>query len=113
LPPFSGFVAKFAVISAGVDAISVPIVVTALAAGALTLLSMTKIWIGVFWGTPSTETNPVTASSSNRRIMQAATGLAVAGTLLISFFAGTLFDLSRQAAEDLRTPGAYVAEVMK
>jgi multicomponent Na+:H+ antiporter subunit D len=113
LPPFSGFIAKFAVISAGVDAASTPIVITALAAGVLTLLSMTKIWIGVFWGPPAGESNPVKASVSGRRIMRSATGLAVTGTLVISFFAGTLFDLSRQAADDLRTPSVYIAEVIQ
>ena len=112
LPPFSGFVAKLGVISAGIEAASIPIVVAALVGGALTLLSMTKIWIGVFWGKQSQERNPVPTSPANRRLMRAATGLAVAGTLTISFFAGTLFDLSRQAAEDLRNPSVYIEEVL-
>ncbi|MFW2382495.1 MAG: proton-conducting transporter membrane subunit [Acidimicrobiales bacterium] len=111
LPPFSGFPAKVAVISAAVDATSTLIVITALVGGALTLLSMAKIWIGVFWGSPSAETNPVTTTVANRRLMRGATGMAVAGTLLVSLFAGPLFDLSLQAAEELRTPGVYVEEV--
>lgn len=110
LPPFSGFVAKLAVISAGIDAASIPIVVAALLAGALTLLSMTKIWIGVFWGTPADSALAVDAPG-NRRVMYAATGLAVAGTLLISLFAGTVFDLSQRAAEDLRSATTYTTEV--
>ena len=111
LPPFSGFVAKLGVISAGIDATATVAVVAALVAGALTLLSMTKIWLGVFWGErPSAvpESNP----PGNHGAMFAATGLAVAGTLTISLFAGTLFDLSRDAADDLRTPANYIAEVV-
>ncbi|NNE73979.1 MAG: Na+/H+ antiporter subunit D [Acidimicrobiales bacterium] len=111
LPPFSGFVAKFAVISAGIEQEATPIVVVALFAGALTLLSMTKIWLGVFWG-PSPELAAAPARAvGNRRTMVAATGLAVAGTLAISLFAGTLFELSQRASEDLRSPAAYISEV--
>ncbi len=111
LPPFSGFPAKVAVISAAVDAASTPIVITALVGGALTLLSMAKIWVGVFWGSPSGKAKPVETTVANRRLMRGATGMAVAGTLLVSAFAGPLFDLSLQAAEDLRSPAVYIDEV--
>jgi multicomponent Na+:H+ antiporter subunit D len=107
LPPFSGFVAKFSVIAAGIEASSSLMVATALVAGALTLLSMTKIWMGVFWGPPATEVNPVPTRPANRRMMLSATGLAVAGTLTISLFAGTVFDLSERASTELRTSEIY------
>jgi len=113
MPPFSGFVAKFAVISAGIAEASTAVVVAALIAGALTLLSMTKIWVGVFWGQPSEPADgalhPV--APGNRTTMLAATGLAVVGTLAISLFAGTIFDLSQRAAEGLRNPAIYITEV--
>ena len=109
LPPFSGFVAKFSVVAAGIEAASTPVVVAALVAGLLTLLSMTKIWMGVFWGTPPAGYDADGAGPGNRRTMLAATSLAVAGTLTISALAGPLFELSNRAAEDLRAPGAYAA----
>jgi len=122
LPPFSGFVAKFGVISAGIDAQSTAIVIVALVGGALTLLSMTKIWIGVFWGTPPaiSPNNPteqaeeappvgVRPERANQRLMVGATSLAVAGTLVISVFAGPLFDLSEKAAEDHRDSSSYIS----
>ncbi len=114
LPPFSGFVAKFAVISAGIESGATPYVVAALFGGILTLLSMTKIWLGVFWGeAPETDGNvQVIPSGGSRNTMLAATGLAIVGTLAISLFAGTLFDLSQRAAEELRSPGLYTSEVM-
>ena len=111
LPPFSGFVAKFAVISAGIEAASTPVVVAALVGGALTLLSMAKIWLGVFWGTPPADLHPNQVARGDRRAMIGATGLAVAGTLTISFFAGSLFDMSAKASEDLRDPSVYISEV--
>jgi len=113
LPPFSGFVAKFAVISAGIDENETAIVVVALVAGALTLLSMTKIWLGVFWGRDNDTAEPVPTAQNNRRLMFSATGIAVAGTLTISVFAGTLFDLSERAASDLRDPQRYISEVQQ
>ncbi len=112
LPPFSGFVAKFAVISAGIDQASTPIVVVALGAGALTLLSMTKIWLGVFWGTSAKPPERAVEAVANRRLMVGATSLAVVGTLGISLFAGTILDLSSRAADDLRDPQRYITEVL-
>ncbi|MEM7325143.1 MAG: proton-conducting transporter membrane subunit [Actinomycetota bacterium] len=111
LPPFSGFVAKFAVISAGIEAASTAIVIAALVGGALTLLSMAKIWLGVFWGTTPADLHPNQVARGDRRAMIGATGLAVIGTLTISFFAGSLFDMSAQASEDLRNPEVYIGEV--
>ncbi len=134
MPPFSGFVAKFAVISAAVAEASILVAVAALLAGALTLLSMSKIWLGVFWG-PKPNTAERTAARptattrqgvragatavahtdndasdveppGNRSTMLAATGLAVAGTLAISLFAGMLFDLSKRASDELRSQAA-------
>lgn len=113
LPPFSGFVAKFAVISAGIEASETLIVVVALVAGALTLLSMSKIWIGVFWGEENEGIVPVEQTRSNRGVMRAATGLAVAGTLFISIFAGTVYDLSERAANELRGDRTYIEEVSR
>ena len=112
LPPFSGFIAKFGVISAGIEARSTIIVIAALVAGALTLMSMTKIWLGVFWGEPADDLTPVRTERGDRRAMYGATATAVAGTLFISFFAGSLFDLSQRAAEDLRNvPSANAIEL--
>ncbi len=107
IPPFSGFVAKFAVVSAAIDQAQAPLAAAALAAGALTLLSMSKIWIGVFWG-PTTDATPVATTRTNHRLMLGATALAVGGSLFISVFAGTIFDLSQRAADSLRDPVGYL-----
>jgi len=112
IPPFSGFVAKLAVISAAVDrGGTTVVVVAALAAGGLTLLSMAKIWNQVFWGRRADGPLPSPAPRRGRHTMHAATALAVTGTLTVSLFAGTLLDLSTEAAENLRNPAGYIAEV--
>ena len=50
IPPFSGFVAKFTLILASVEAGEITAVVVMLLVSLVTLLSMLKIWNGVFWG---------------------------------------------------------------
>ena len=111
IPPFSGFVAKLAVVSAAIDRGATVVVVAALVAGGLTLLSMAKIWNEVFWGRRTDGPRPAPAPRRGRRTMHAATALAVAGTLTVALFAGTLLDLSTEAAENLRSPASYIAAV--
>lgn len=50
MPPFSGFVAKLSIVLASVEAGQIVVVVAMLAVSLVTLLSMLKIWSGVFWG---------------------------------------------------------------
>ncbi len=116
LPPFSGFVAKLALVEAGIDASATTIVVVALVGSALTLLSMTKIWLGVFWGEESTgdrrTVHPVSSTEAGRRTMEAATGVAVAATLAIAVLAGPLWTMSERASVELVDPAAYIGEVL-
>ncbi|MCY4067890.1 MAG: proton-conducting transporter membrane subunit [Acidimicrobiaceae bacterium] len=112
IPPFSGFVAKLAVVSAAIDASATVAVVAALVAGALTLLSMWKIWNAVFWSRPAADPSPGPAVRSGAKTMHSATALAVIGTLVVSLLAGPLLDLSTQAAEDLRDRSVYIEAVL-
>ena len=118
LPPFSGFVAKLALVDAGIADVAIPIVVVSLVGSILTLLSMAKIWLGVFWGTRPDNASPVVASSADersgggRRLTVSATAIAAAGTLAIALFAGPLWELSGRAAADLLDPVAYTNEVL-
>jgi multicomponent Na+:H+ antiporter subunit D len=52
LPPFSGFVAKLALLQAALAGDHFVVVTASLVVSALTLFSMTKIWAGAFWGAP-------------------------------------------------------------
>ncbi|KQU00199.1 monovalent cation/H+ antiporter subunit D family protein [Sanguibacter sp. Leaf3] len=53
LPPSSGFVAKLSLLVAAQDAGQTAAVVVMVLVSLVTLLSMLKIWSGVFWGSPT------------------------------------------------------------
>jgi multicomponent Na+:H+ antiporter subunit D len=111
LPPFSGFVAKLALVDAGVASGAYVIVAVSLVGSILTLLSMTKIWLGAFWG----EVTPSAVPASSHRsitIMQSAAAVAVAGTLAVAILAGPLWNMSERAAAELLARTPYVSEVL-
>jgi len=120
LPPFSGFVAKLAVIDAGIADGSAAVVVVALLVSILTLLSMVKIWLGVFWGAEHqpepAENTPASDQPERlyrrRHLTVIATTMAVAGTLAVAFYAGGIWDLSERAAIALLDADVYRQEVL-
>ena len=112
IPPFSGFVAKLALIDAGLSGGSYAIVVVALVVGLLTLLSMTKIWIGGFWGTPTEPSGPDRTSIAGTRVMYGATACAVGATLAIAATAGPIWEWSQMIAGDLLDPRVYIEQVL-
>ena len=113
IPPFSGFVAKLALVDAGIEAVAIPIVVIALVNSVLTLLSMVKIWIGVFWGTPTESSLPLHGRRPGHRVMVGSTAIAVIGTLVIAATAGALWDLSERAATGLLESELYISAVLE
>ncbi len=117
LPPFSGFVAKLALIDAGIqssydDSTIIAVVVVALVGSVLTLLSMTKIWLGVFWG-PSEGGTGSPSGRGSLAIMNTAAGAAVVATLIVAVLAGPLWDMSERAATDLLERRPYIEEVLR
>jgi len=122
IPPFSGFVAKFAVLDASATASEWVGFGAAIAVGFLTLFSMFKIWIGAFWGQPTEALDgtalpeaatpldyPVRSIPALMVIPTAALGAA---GLLIGLFAGPLYRLSERAALDLIDPSVYIRSVL-
>ncbi|MBT8198019.1 MAG: Na+/H+ antiporter subunit D [Acidimicrobiia bacterium] len=101
LPPFSGFVGKLALVQAGFSAGQWIVVGVSLFASILTLFSMTKIWAGAFWGSPTTN-----LTRRPGRAMVAATGGLVAVSLFIAFAGQPLLEVATRAAQDLLTGGA-------
>ena len=55
VPPLSGFISKFALLEAGIDARQYWIVAVSLVVSFLTLFSMIRIWMGAFWSPPDHE----------------------------------------------------------
>ncbi|MGE0881244.1 MAG: Na+/H+ antiporter subunit D [Acidimicrobiia bacterium] len=113
IPPFSGFVAKLALIDAGVDAGQYVIVAVSLLVSLLTLFSMTKIWANTFWGPDDDHRQlPAPVNTTGRLLMTGSTTALVALSLVIALYAGPLFRLSERAAADLVDPRAYVETVL-
>ncbi len=113
LPPFSGFLGKYGLVRAGFEDGRYVIVAVALAGSLLTLVSMTKIWIGVFWG----EVYPEVPAGRvgilrHHRLMSGATVVLVLATLAIAALAGPLFDYCRAAGEQLVDASTYVRAVV-
>jgi multicomponent Na+:H+ antiporter subunit D len=116
IPPFAGFVAKLSLVEAGLASEAWIIVGVALFASILTIVSMTKIWAGVFWGEPD-EAPPIPGALDVDRLrppglMTAATLATVGITLAIAVFAGPIYDMAERAATDLLDQTPYVRAVM-
>lgn len=112
LPPFSGFVGKLGLVQAGFAAGAGLVTAISLVASALTLFSMTKIWGGVFWGTPDVVEPGVGPTAPPPRLMVAATAATVVVGLAIAVAAGPVYDFSERAAADLLDPAAYLRAVL-
>ncbi len=117
MPPFSGFLAKLAVITAGLEAEEYLMVAASLVASLLTIFSMSKIWAGVFWGTADDPTPAMAAADAEERrlavdpITTAATTALVVATLIVPIFGGPVFDLAERAALQLLDPAPYIEAV--
>ncbi|MBW3659572.1 MAG: Na+/H+ antiporter subunit D, partial [Actinobacteria bacterium] len=116
LPPFSGFVAKLALVQAGFAAGEGLVVAISLAVSILTLFSMTKIWNGVFWGGPTEDPPvgdiPTAAARGFPRLMVAATATLVVSSLAFVVAVGPINDLSQRAASDLLERTPYIDAVL-
>ena len=115
LPPFSGCVAKLALVQAGLAEGRHVVVGVSLVVSLLTLFSMTKIWAGVFWGVP--EVSPPKPFEVGQRLrsprwMVASTGALVLISLAVAAGAGPLWDLSSEAATTLLEREPYVRAVL-
>jgi multicomponent Na+:H+ antiporter subunit D len=113
LPPFSGFLAKFALVDAGLEARQWIVVAVSLAVSLFTVFSMTKIWSGVFWSEPAEPlSQDATTETTSPVLMVLATAVLVVATISFTVFAGPLYDLSLRAAHSIMEPAAYVTAVL-
>ncbi|HEX6257375.1 MAG TPA: proton-conducting transporter membrane subunit, partial [Euzebyales bacterium] len=117
LPPFSGFVAKLALVQEGLTLDRGAIVAVSLLVSLLTLFSMTKIWGGAFWGRPEDVEGRLASSDRSLRmklnpLMLGSTVVLVGISVAISVFATPLYGLSERAAETLVERDPYVDAVL-
>ena len=123
IPPFSGFLAKLALIEAGLEIDHLPIVMVALAVSLLTLYSMLKIWNGAFWKPLPTDLERFGAGAAEvtpERVIGTPVALAmvapivflVACSLGLAVAAGPVFELVEAAAVQLMEPVGYIEAVL-
>lgn len=106
LPPLSGFFAKFGLLKASLGLHDWIAAIAIAGVGLLTIFSMLKIWVAVFWGTQtSNEGNPP-------RVNFATSGVMAIVTIGIGLGCGPFFDLTTSAAETLLHPAAYIEAVL-
>lgn len=113
LPPFSGFLAKLALVREGFATGHHAVTVVAIVVSLFTLVSMTKIWTGLFWGDiePSPP-EPRVGILRHHGLMSASTIVLVGGTLVIAALGGPLHDYCVAAAEQLVDTSRYVEAVI-
>jgi multicomponent Na+:H+ antiporter subunit D len=117
LPPFSGFVAKLALIEEGLSLQHGGIVAVSLLVSLLTLFSMTKIWGGAFWGRPRDPKGSIASGDDRMKLklnplMLGATTALVSLSVVISVAAAPLYGLSERAAETLVQRDPYIEAVL-
>ena len=78
LPPFSGFVGKFALVGSGIESDEWAIVAVSLIVSLLTMYVMVRIWSGVFWGEPEDPAIASWIASDESRVPHLMTGAATA-----------------------------------
>jgi multicomponent Na+:H+ antiporter subunit D len=112
LPPFSGFWTKLLLVQASVDRGVALATVVVLGTAFVTLLSMSKIWITVFWA-PVPDEGRVRALPRGQltTLMLPVAALAVL-TLGVGLWLEPLLVLMLGAAEGLLDPSAYVHAVL-
>jgi multicomponent Na+:H+ antiporter subunit D len=115
LPPFSGFVGKFALVGSGIESDEWAIVAVSLLVSLLTMYVMVRIWSGVFWGEAEDPAIAAWIESDDSRVPRLMTGAAtavVALTVALMVFAGPLYDYAQRTAADLLAPDRYVEAVI-
>ncbi|THA24015.1 Na+/H+ antiporter subunit D [Streptomyces sp. RKND-216] len=126
VPPFSGFVAKVALLQAGVGngtPLAYMLAGASVLTSLLTLYAMSRIWRLAFLRTVRPDEEPSSAAGRHTgqpgagrgagSLMVGATAGMVAIGLTVALAAGPLADIGTRAAQDLLRPDGYRGAVMK
>ena len=113
-PPLSGFWGKFVLVKAALEVQGWVLAAVALAAGFLTIFSMTKIWGAAFWKPHPDGTEPSLSGIAPRS--RAAFLMPVAGLTVLTIVMGLMPEpflaVAETAAAQILDPSAYIATVM-
>ncbi len=117
IPPLSGFVSKFSLMAAITAQREWWVLAVAILVSLLTLFSMVKIWVGVFWAPPGAagadgaEVVDAPRGPGSPALMIVPTALLVTATVAIGVFGGPVHDLAERAAAGLLDPTPYLDAV--
>ncbi|MBU9722542.1 MULTISPECIES: Na+/H+ antiporter subunit D [Bacillaceae] len=110
IPPLSGFFSKFALVLGGLEEQRYFIVFVSLVVGLLTLFSMVKIFMYVFWGSP-------TITEEQKKTKVGKLLLPAIPLVIISFLMGVMAEpvylLFEAAANQMLDPSIYINSVLK
>jgi multicomponent Na+:H+ antiporter subunit D len=107
MPPLSGFFAKLALLTAGVQEGQYVYVSVALFGSLLTLVSMSKIYVYVFWG----EEKPKRTRTVRHLDLLLPTAFLVLITVLLGLMGEPVFALAQQTATQLFSRETYIHAV--
>jgi len=132
IPPFSGFLGKVGLMQAGIELgtpLAYALVIGGVVTSLLTLLAVARVWNRAFWRRPSDAEHPDpvllapvgraagpgakpnSVTLLPRTMVGSTVGLVVLGVAL-TVFAGPLFTVSDQAAEDMLDRSSYIQAVL-
>jgi multicomponent Na+:H+ antiporter subunit D len=112
MPPLSGFFAKLALVEAGLGAGQYTVVGIALAVSLLTMYSMSKVWLQVFWKPDPAAGKQPLGRRQPPRLALVPIGAMAALTIAIGLLAQPVMELSTAAAEQLLNRDRYIHAVM-
>lgn len=110
LPPTGGFIGKFALVRALLEAggtLRLAVAGAAVAAGLLLLIAGMNVWRGFFWGAAGA-VEPQALPAGMWRVTMAGGGLLV----LLAVLGGPVYGLSEQVAAQLGDPEGYITRVL-
>lgn len=113
LPPLSGFIGKYMILKAGIESNEIFITMVALFVGMLTLFSMVKIWLEVFWKKPPEEI--VVAGNQkplNDQWMLVSSSIMAVAIVALGIWAEPVVNFCELAAADLLNPSKYIHYVI-
>ncbi|MEM8757680.1 MAG: proton-conducting transporter membrane subunit [Planctomycetota bacterium] len=110
IPILSGFWAKLALVRGGLEAETHGIVAVSLVVSIMTLYSMAKIWVNVFWGEP-THPDRDALPRLGPAILGPMAALAIAN-ILIGVGAAPVYDLAEATALQLFDQQEYIEAVL-
>lgn len=111
LPPLPGFFAKLALIAASLRMGEYAIAAVALIVSLMTLYSMTKIWIEVFWKEPKPADQPLVLQPAPAWLWLPVIAMALL-VLAFGILAEPAYGFAQQAAASILSPLGYVQAVL-